>query len=354
MFCRSRNVKKFGFKNYSGTPDKIAEQIIDSCWNKEKQYFQVSSGHFCEFYSRDFGMCAKALVALGYKDKVVKTLEYALERFKKHGRITTSISPDGKCFDFPSYAVDSLPFIVHAIKVSSPKLLEKYKKFITSELDYFYNTVFDNKFALVRSDKYFSSIKDYSKRISSCYDNCMLSMLSDDLDAMKFYNPFSDYDIKKAILHNFWNGKYFNEDLSKSKIITGDANVFPFWCSVLDSKHIFALCMKAIEKEKLTKPFPLKYTSKPEKISNMSSLEFFSGDYERDTVWVHLALCFLDVLKRYDKKRCEEFLHQYSDLIKKHKNFLEVYDAKGEPFRTSFYVADESMLWVCKYLALKK
>jgi hypothetical protein len=171
---------------------------------------------------------------------------------------------------------------------------------------------------------------------------------------MKFYNPFSDYDIKKAILHNFWNGKYFCEDMSKSKIITGDANVFPFWCGVLDSKHIFALCMKAMEKDKLAKPFPIKYTSKNERISGMNFLEPFAGDYERDTVWIHLGLCFLDVVKKYDWKRCAEFLKQYTALIKKHKNFLEVYDAKGEPFRTKLYVADESMLWVSKYLALKK
>jgi hypothetical protein len=83
-------------------------------------------------------------------------------------------------------------------------------------------------------------------------------------------------------------------------------------------------------------------------------LEFFAGDYERDPIWMHLGLCFLDVVKRYDGKSFSQYLMQYKSLIEKHKNFIEVYDAKGAPFHTKFYHADESMLWVSKYLALKK
>jgi len=197
-------------------------------------------------------------------------------------------------------------------------------------------------------------MKDYAKRHSACYDNCMLSMLRDDLSALNFYNPFSDYDIKKAIINNFWNGDYFYEDLSKQKAVTGDANVFPFWCGVVDAKEIFDICLKQIDKAKLTKPFPLKYSSDPKKTSRMHFAELFAGGYERDSVWMHLGLCFLDVVKRYDKQRFKGFMKQYKEIIKKHRNFLEVYDSKGEPFHTPFYFTDESMLWVSKYLSLKR
>ena len=112
MFKRARRVSREGFKRYKGSPEHIAKQIIESCWNKEDKYFQVSSGHFNEFYCRDFGMCAEALVKLGHKKKVIQTLDYALNKFKQSGRITTSISPSGKCFDFPYYGADSLPFII--------------------------------------------------------------------------------------------------------------------------------------------------------------------------------------------------------------------------------------------------
>jgi hypothetical protein len=355
MYRRSRYVSKHGFHEYSGDDAKIAKQIIDSCWNKEKQYFQVSSGHFCEFYSRDFGMCAEALVKLGYKEKVTKTLDYALAKFRRHGRVTTSISPNGICFDFPYYAADSLPFIIRAINVSKAKrLLIEYGDFLVSEIDYYYANVFDNRLSLVKKDRFFSSMKDYSRRRSACYDNCMLSMLKDDLQELGFYNPFEDYDIKKSILHHLWNGHYFYDDIERQRVVTGDANVFPFWCGVVKSAHLFRLCMESMEKAGLTKPFPLKYTTKPDKIHRMHSLELFAGDYERDSIWMHLGLCFLDVVKKYDRPILSKFMKQYGSIIKKNHNFLEVYDAKGEPFKTRFYQSDESMLWVSKYLALKK
>ncbi len=354
MFRRSLYVRKQGFRQYAGDDEQISKSVIDSCWDSDKKYFRVSSGHFCEFYSRDFGMCAEALVALGEKKKVLQTLDYALSRFKKHGHVTTSISPVGKCFDFPYFAVDSLPFIFHAIRVSGAnRILDSYRDFLVKELDYYYEQVFDNNLLIVRKDKYFSSMKDYSRRSSSCYDNCMLSMLNDDLKALNFYNPFSHYDIKKSIINNFWNGNYFYDDISRQKLITGDANIFPFWCGVVDSKVIFDICMKSVNKAGLSKPFPLKYTTSPEKVSRMHILELFAGGYERDSIWMHLGLCFLDVVKKYDKKSFNDFMKQYKGLITKHKNFLEVYDSNGKPFQTHFYFSDESMLWVSKYLALK-
>ncbi|MFH1064412.1 MAG: hypothetical protein V1729_04995 [Candidatus Woesearchaeota archaeon] len=354
MFKRARRVSKHGIRRYSGSEEEISRDIIRSCWNKKEKHFQVSSGHFTEFYCRDFGMCAEALVKLGYRKQVIQTLDYALSKFKKHGRITTSISPQGKCFDFPYYGADSLPFIVHALKVAKANQLnEQYDSFLTKEIKFYYEKVFDKKTHLIRQDKHFSSMKDYAKRSSSCYSNCMLFMLADDLDSLKLKNPFPKGRIQKEILIAFWNGDYFYDDTSFTKIVTGDANTYPFWCGVTNSEKVFDLCMKSIEKAGLTRPFPLKYSSSPEKVHKMHFLEAFSGGYERDSIWMHLGLCFLDVVKRFDRKRFDTYMKQYTTLIRKHGNFLEVYDANGLPFHTPFYFTDESMSWVSKYLALK-
>jgi hypothetical protein len=355
MFRRSRYVNKHGFRQYKGTPKQIAEQIVDSCWNKKDRFFMVSSGHFCQFYSRDFGMSAEALVKLGHKKKVIQTLNYALKRMQKHGSITTTISPKGKPFDFPTYGADSLPFLIHAIRAAkATPILKKYRSFLMNEIEFYFEHVFDPHTDLVYQHKHFSSMKDYSQRNSSCYSNCMLSMLRDDLQALNFYNPFIKHDIKKAIIKNFWNGKYFHEDLSKTNIVTGDANTYPFWCNVTTSKDIFKKCLVSMDKAGLTKPFPLKYAATKKKTTPAILRELFAGDYERDTVWIHLGLCFLDTVKQYDKKRFNTYMKQYEHQIKKHKNFLELYDRNGEPFKTPFYIADEGMLWVSKYLALKK
>jgi hypothetical protein len=355
MFKRARYVKKHGIKSYKGSPAEVAKQIIDSCWDKKNRYFRVSSGHFNEFYCRDFGMCAEALVKLGYKKQAIQTLDYALSNFKKHGRMTTSISPEGKCFDFPYYGADSLPFIIHSLKIVKAKqLIKKYGSFIKDEIKYYHKTVFDKQTNLVRKDRHFSSMKDYAKRSSSCYSNCMLFMLADDLNTLKIKSPFPKEGIRRALLAQFWNGKYFYDDTTQQDVITGDANTFPFWCNVTNQKQVFYLCMKSMEKAKLTKPFPLKYTTEPKKIHSTYLFELFAGGYERDAIWMHLGLCFLDVIKRFDKKRFNQYMKQYDSLIKKHHNFLEVYDKNGRPFHNFFYYTDESMLWVSKYLALKK
>ncbi|MBW2964593.1 hypothetical protein KY363_03975, partial [Candidatus Woesearchaeota archaeon] len=302
MFRRSIKVRKQGFRRYKGTPEQIAEQIIEDCWNKEKNYFMVSAGHFCEFYARDFGMCAEALVKLGHKKRVIQTLEYALSHYARHGRMTTTISPNGKCFDFPVYGADTLPFIIRAIRVAGAEnLLKKYSAIITSEIDFYFDNVFDRTTDMITQGRHFSSMKDYSKRHSSCYSNCMLSMLRDDLAMLDYYNPFVKHDVKGAIMKSLWNGRFFHEDISKSATVTGDANTFPFWCGVTPKNSVFSKCVSAMEKAGLTAPFPLKYWSKRSKTAKVIWNEFFAGDYERDTIWMHLGLCFLDVVKMYDK-----------------------------------------------------
>ncbi|MBW2967810.1 hypothetical protein KY362_04955 [Candidatus Woesearchaeota archaeon] len=355
MFRRARHVRRRGFHQYGGSPEDIARGIIDECWDKKRQYFRVSAGHFNEFYCRDFGMCAEPLVKLGYRKQVISTLKYALEKFRKHGRITTSISPHGKCFDFPYYGADSLPFIMRALRVAkATSLIREYKGFLQGEIEYYHTNVFDPDADLVYAHRHFSSIKDYARRPSSCYSNCMMFMLADELTRLKLHNPFPTKRIKTKILKTFWNGAFFYDNLSLPECPTGDANTFPFWCGVDRSRKHFRCALNSLEREGLTTPFPLQYYTHPEKLHEYHLFEFFAGDYERDAVWVHLGLCFLDVVKMFDRKLLKLYMAQYSGLIEKYNNFLEVYDSKGRPFHNRFYYSDESMLWVSKWLYLKK
>jgi hypothetical protein len=355
MYKRARRVKKEGLPVYEGTPEQIAEQIIDSCWDADKKYFRVSDGHFAEFYTRDFGMCAEALVGLGYGKQVLQTLEYALERFQKHGRITTSISPDGVCFDFPTYAADSLPFLVHALNVANAgSIVTKYQDFLKKEVDHYFKAVFDPQVSLVRHDVHFSSMKDYAQRYSSCYSNCMLSMLADDLVPIGIESPFVHYNIKRSILSHFWSGVHFYDDWNVKPVVTGDANTFPFWCGVTGDESTFRTVLQSVRDAGLDRPFPLKYSAEADAGHKTNWLDMFAGDYEKDSVWMHLGLCFLDVVKRFDPGLFTQYMAQYEALINKHKNFLEVYDRNGEPFHNQWYWTDDSMLWVSKWLWLKK
>lgn len=351
IFKRALRVKSIGTKKYSGNAKQICRQIVKDCWNQS--YFQVSNGHFTEFYTRDFGLCTESLINLGYRKEVEKTLNYVLDIFKKNDKITTTINPDKRSFDFPYYASDSIPFLTHSLtKLNSKKLISKYSDFLNNQIKKYYDIILDKETGLVTKKRYFSSIKDYAKRKSSCYDNIMVAFLENNIRKLNLKNPFRDYNLKKTIKDNFWTGTHFIDDLSGYDFITGDANVFPYWTGIFTSKKMIKSSIDTIRKNGLDKPFPLRYYHKNIKEHDMISVEVFAKDYEKDTIWMHLGQAYLDVVKNVDKKLLERYLEQYEKLIEKNKNYLELFNSNGTPYKTFFYYADEGMLWSSMFLNL--
>jgi len=353
IFARSLRVRLKGFKKYEGGARQICSQIVNECFNGK--YFQVSRGHFCEFYTRDFGWCADSLLKLGYRKQVIKTLSYCLDIFSRHKKVTTSISPAGKPFDFPFYAPDSLAFLIRSLRAAGSKSLVKmHSSFLNKEIKKFFSLVIDRDTGLVRSDRHFSSMKDHSLRKSSCYDNVMAAMLAKEIgDIRALENPFKSYNFKKTIKANFWNGNYFVEDLSGSRYITGDSNVFPFWCGVFDSKSMLKNSVQSIQEARLDKPFPLRYSNNP-KLGRQKfiALEFFAKNYERSTVWTHMGPLYISLTKKINKDDFSKYCQQYKKMIEKHKNYLEVFTPDSRPYHTPFYYSDESMLWAANFLGL--
>jgi len=336
------------YPTYKGDAEQICAQIVEKCWNGK--YYQTGAYTYPEFWTRDFGFCAESLVKLGHKQNVYKTLEYALSHFKEQNRIGTHITQDGKVLDFPTYSVDSLPLLLHAIRVSGFNI-KKYKIFINEQIKYFYEYAFDHNKGIILPNKHFSSMKDYFVKNSSCYDNCMTYMLCEDIEKLKLDNPFNKKELKKNIEKYFWNGHYFNEDLTNAEIC-GDANTFPFWCGVSNDKKKFESCLKYIQEEYLDFPVPLKYTKRNRFGQVKESI--FVPFWEGNKLWMHLGLCYLDVVAKFDKKLCRDYLTIYKEIIEKYHNFLEVLEPSFKPYRSPFYKADHSMLWACKYLALSK
>ena len=168
---------------------------------------------------------------------------------------------------------------------------------------------------------------------------------------MKLKNPLKKYDFKEILKDNFWTGEYFLDDLSGSKEVTGDSNVFPFWLGIFDDKKMMKKAIESIRKAKLDVPFPLKYSSKGY-LQKMISAKKAAKNYERDAIWAHMGLLYIHLVKKVDKKLAEKYIKQYTKVIEKHKNFLEVFGPKGEVFKTFFYHSDESMSWAANYLTL--
>lgn len=335
-------------KKYQGNANEICQQIIKDCWNG--RYLQTSTGNFAQFWTRDFGLCIKSLLDLHYQKEAHQSLRYALNHFKEQSKITTTITPGGKPFNFPTYAVDSLPWLIHSIKVSKFPYYS-FKEFLNREIHKFYTTVINPHTGLVKPDLHFSSIKDFAVRKSSCYDNCMAALLAKDLKGMKLENPFEKFSYPELIKRHFWNGEYFYDDLSQQKYLAGDANLFPFVLGIINDKEMLESALKKVHEAGLDEPFPLKYTAGREHI-NFIWQETFLRNYESNALWMHMGPLYVKLLQQVDKERAKGYQEKYRELIEKHHNFLEVFDANEKPFHTPFYNCDSGMLWAANYLTL--
>ncbi|MBT4650933.1 hypothetical protein HOC13_00220 [Candidatus Woesearchaeota archaeon] len=339
---------RFFPKKYSGNAKEICDQIVKECWNG--RFFQTSVGNFPQFWTRDFGWCCKSLLSLGHKPEVHQTLRYALNRFMEAKDITTTVTPGGKAFDFPCMSIDSLPYLIHSIKISGFPYYS-YKKFLNLQIKKFFNEVVDPVTGLVNPEKHFSSMKDFSIRKSSCYDNVMVGLLAKDLGVMKLNNPFAKYDYQELIERHFWNGKYFYDDLSKKEYVAGDANLFPFVMGVIRDKSKLFSVLKTLHKEGLDYPFPLKYTLSRKDVKFVSQ-EFFLRDYESNSIWTHMGPLYIKLIKEVSPSLAKEYKEKYGALVEEHGNYLEVFSNKGKPFGTPFYYCDRGMLWAANYLTL--
>lgn len=345
MIKRAITVHAKGFNQYDGNPKKICTQIIDDCWNGE--FFQASAGHFHQFWMRDFGMNVKSLIKLGYKKQVQKTLSFALKKYKKNNKVTTTIRKN-KAFDFPTYAPDSLAFLLYSLRCAKYKLTKDDKAFLNEQIEEFRTKVVDPFTGLVKQG-HFSSMKDHYIRNSSCYDNIMLAVVAKEAKTLKLECSFTFQ--KEHFMANFWTGQYFLDDISGYKHIAADANVYPFFMEVINNRTLMKKAMASIRKDKLHKPFPLKYTKVPAPQKRIWASPL-APNYAGNTIWTFQAGPFLHVLKKTNQQWFKESYADMTKMIARYKTFPEVLKPNGKPYKTAFYYSDEAMIWAANYAAL--
>ncbi len=342
-------------KKYPGNAEEICHAIVKDCWNG--RFFQTSTGNFPQFWTRDFGWCTFSLMKLGEQKEIHQTLRYALNRFSENGRITTTLTPRGKPFDFPVFAVDSLPWLIHSIAVSKFPYYS-YRHFLNREIQRFVKTAIDSSIdsgntGLVKQ-MHFSSMKDLAVRSSSCYDNCMAALLAKDLTGMKelqHQNPLKNYNYPALIKQHFWNGNYFYDDLTQKQYVAGDANLFPFALGIIKDEEMLRIALKSIRDTGLDAPFPLKYSSE-RGVASFIFQEVFLRNYEGNAIWTHMGPLYIKLTKQVDPELAKQYTEKYTQLIEKHGNYLEVFSPKGKPYSSPFYYCDRGMLWACNYLTL--
>lgn len=342
------------FKKYKGDSVAICRQIIDECWNGT--YFQVSTGHFTSYYMRDFAFCVEPLIKLGYKHEVLTTLQWALEIYQKWNMLTTTITDKEKPIHVFDYAPDTLPLLLRSLRQTKTRYLaSQFRDFLNQQIRYYKEHVYDSHLGLVSPKKSFSSMRDHYKRKSSMYDNCMLAMLSDEIEKLrdmqiKLVNPFKKINFNKTLKDRFWAGTHFLDDLSMDHHVATDANVFPYYLDLFDDNKMMWDSVIMIQKYNLDRPIPAKYTSMPQKEKEMFPMKILAPNYEGNTCWIMLGLIYLYVVKKINTHLLKRYMDIFAEYIETHKTFLEVYSPDGTPYKTRFYKTDEGMIWSAMYL----
>jgi hypothetical protein len=362
------------FTKHSGTVREIAEKIISDCYITKKvqltqtdpitekrekteqlhKFFIVSTGHFAQFYCRDFGMCVSSLIRLGHKDKCQRTVNYALTIFQHAKKVTTTIDHNNIAVDYFAPGPDSLAFLLHAIAVTQYQLNQEEKEFLNDQIALYYAQFWDNQAQTPIRNTYVSSAKDHYTRDASCYDFCMIAWTSSNATKLHLFNPFIQEnercEFENRLLELYWNGEYFFDDLTHEEYVASDAQIFPFFTQICTNTDIWQKANKAIIAEKLHEPYPVQYTKKRQKHKERFE-SMFVPNYEGNTIWLHIGLCYLQVLEEYDKNQMNHELTKIKTLVETHQNMLEVLEKNGKPYKSLFYKCDENLLWVSIFLA---
>ncbi len=337
LIFNSLKRKITGSRKFKGNAKQICKKIIEQCWNGK--YLLNSLGNYREFWARDFGLSVEALVNLGYIKEAKETIKYALEKYSKKGKITTTIHNNGKLFNFPVklYSPDSVAHMFYSLKILKAKdLLKEYRTFLQKEVNKFFEKTLDKKTGLIKKKKY-SSMRDFVATKASCYDCTIMFWMSKLARELGFKTPKLN---KEKFIREYWNKEYFKNGLNE-KHFTADANIMPFWTGIIKDKKKLQKVINKIEKEKLNEPLALKYTNyKKEK---HLFYEILAPTWERNKVWTNAGLMYLLILAKNDKKRCKKEIKKYQ-IVEKQGTMYECYDGL-KPYKNLLYLSDDGMMW---------
>ncbi len=398
---KTNNFSEFYVKKRS--LDEIVRENIEKNFD---EFYSPSNGHFKGFfYIRDFWWVVDSLKKLGYEDYAKKTLNFVLNQYQKHKKITTTVTKDD-VFDYPNYGMDSLPCLIDSIRILDYKLSDFQVKFIKKELDKYYKNI-ENK--MVTPKKHFSNLSDHKIRRSSTYSNSMYYLLLKALDELNEKYGYglklkdNPEEVKNAILSRLYNKKegYFYDDIQKKPFVSGDAQIFPFRVGMIDDVEMFKKAIKNIYKNKLNEKLALRYHN-PELFQNYNIFEHLKNvitnpknqpqyhfssllchEYQTDPYWGLLGINYLDALMKMHQKTHDDFIFnelkketiRWKELIEKYGDMFELYQENKDrkkirfiyekdhneyeikeeipeliPFKTSTYFADDGMIWQAKIL----
>ena len=343
----------------SKEPVEILNHIVRKCYNKKRGYFQTSAGHFSSIYIRDLSWSIKGLLNNGYKMEVVRTLHFILYNYRQAEKVTTTVTDRGNCFDFPAFAADSLPSLLRCLdELRDLYMVELYRDFIQEQLDLYFATVWSEEKNWFRAGSSHSSIRDHRLKDSSCYDICMVYMALDCAQNLGFQIKVG---LKKEKVLKGFMELYSLPDGGFSEYpggnLTGDSAVFPFWCKMVSGASEWQRSCEAMARLGLDSPAVLRYESYPAK-TKLRLYNLVAPNYQGTTIWMHIALLYLQIQKEYDASQFEVKFKPILASIVDYRTVIEVFEDSARlpltPYKSLLYLSDTDMLWAAIALDLLK
>jgi hypothetical protein len=342
-----------GWKRYRGDIEEICRAVIEDCWTGE--HFAGSAGHFKQFWTRDLAMCTPALCRLGYRERVIASWAWGLERFQRAGRLSTTIFYRRFPRDVYAYACDSLPMTLFALReAGADHLVRKHHDLFRREIERFHETVFDPELGMARTQGYFSGPRDCMTGRSTMFANTMIALTARLLDGdASLPNPFAGHDVRDRMLQHHWTGDYFRDSLCR-ELPSGDGNVWPFFFGIFDDPDMRRRAFATLEARGLTHPVPLRYFEHRLADSELPIPKMFTPNYQGDPSWTQLGAVYLGLLGEIDRPQMLQHRARMAEFIQRDRNYLELYTKDGKPYkgRAGLYHADEGMIWAALFLDL--
>ncbi len=339
-------------ERFDGDARQIGEQILDRVWQGE--FYRTSLGHFDFFWMRDFGTVADSLIKLGHKDRVHRTLNWALLNYQRANHVTQCIDHVGNTFNAPAKkSVDALPWLLHSLAVSDYKLRPLERQFLNERLDN-YTSIYLDESGDLRQGVRFAELRDAVNYDRSAYAIAMIARMSVCAKQLDLHFAFPVETYQKILTDYYWNGKFFRAD-RVTNAYSSECALMPFFHDIITDSKMVNATMDYINDQKLNKPYPLQYSQHADKFHYRPTMNnFIMPEYTGNTLWTWHATFYLHILKRYDRPEYAEQYDKFAELIERHGTYPELVNHDGSWYNAPFYRSDPGMVWVALFLALPK
>lgn len=352
----SMKLRHRGPKRYQGSSTEIARRVVEGCWNGE--YFCAGIDHLDQFWIRDLAICCEGLLDLGHRQRVLKSLSWALGHYQRHGHITTTIFLHREPVDIFSYASDSLPFLLHSLELAAAEdLRAQYRGLIEAEAERYACELIDPETGRLRRDRMFSGTKDTMEFKGTCYASAMAAWCSELLTRAELKNPLAGYDLKAA-MEDYWTGSFFRNDLEEGPpLCSADANFWPYWCGVVEPREPrLRASIAAVQAEGLDKPFPLKYHARRMPERELGLQRLFLPNYQGDAIWTFFSMLWIELVAEFDLEQARQYVRATEAWLEKEGTWIEVFQPDGQkPLVGRLgHGSDWGMLWAAQWPRLLK